>query len=130
MTNLSNTNPPTFPDGLDIEIANPEGLRRLSRLKLTSAEKEHVTLGFYQRPNDFTIKNFSSPVDYSRLRWTVDYLEDLEFVRSVYAHFSGAEIDFTFEDVIELVETKKIKDNLLGEEFRNIGLFTSDPKGD
>jgi len=127
---MSNTNPPSFPDGLDIEIANAEALRRLSKLNLTPTEKEHVTLGFYQRPDYFSIKNFSSPVDYSQLRWTVDYSEDLEFVRRVYAYFLGRETDFTFGEVYELVETQKIKDNILGKELRNIGLLTNDLEED
>ncbi len=127
---MSNTNPPTFPDGLDIEIATSEALRRLSQFNLTSIEKEHVTLGFYERPDQFLFNNFLSTPDYSQQRWTVDYPEDLEFVRSVFAHFSGKETDFTFEDVNEVVKSKQIKDNVLGQNYRNISLSINELKGD
>ena len=36
----------------------------------------------------------NNDVDYGNLRWTVDTSEDLEFIRQVYAHFSGRD-DFT-----------------------------------
>ena len=40
---ISNTNPPTFPDGFDIEIFNIKSLKKAKRESKTKYEKEHVT---------------------------------------------------------------------------------------
>ena len=40
----------------------------------------------------------------SNFRWTVDTLDDLAFVKSVYAYFESKEINFTFEDVLKFIE--------------------------
>ena len=66
-------------------------------------ELEHVTLGVYNRPEMFRVMNFSDPVDRSNMRWTVDYPEDLEFVRTVYSHFKGREANFDYEEVLEFL---------------------------
>ncbi len=126
---MSNTNPPTFPDGLDIEIASFATLERLSKFELTADEKEHVTLGVYKRPAEFMLRNFTAPYDYSNMRWTVDYPEDLAFVRRVYSQFIGSENNFAFEDVVQLIKSKIIQDNVLTNQFRNITLNPNRPEG-
>jgi spore coat polysaccharide biosynthesis protein SpsF len=98
---MSNSMVPTFPDGLDVEIFTRQAFTRLLEFRLTSQEIEHVTLGFYGRQGKFSISNFESSLDGSNLRWTVDYLEDLTFVRTIYAHFLGREIEFNLNDVLE-----------------------------
>ena len=44
MDYTSNTNPPTFPDGMDIEIFRTKTLRKISKIAKTSYEREHVTI--------------------------------------------------------------------------------------
>lgn len=98
---LSNSLNPSFPDGLDVEILSRETLSKLESLNLSKMELEHVTLGVYNRPEMFRVLNFSDPIDRSNMRWTVDYPEDLEFVRTVYSHFKGREANFNYEEVLE-----------------------------
>jgi spore coat polysaccharide biosynthesis protein SpsF len=100
---LSNTLKPTFPDGLDIEILKSTALKRLAGLDLTIEEREHVTIGMIRRPLDFKLENFSSGEDRSNERWTVDYPEDLEFVRSVYRAFVENELTFNMKDVLQFL---------------------------
>ncbi len=97
---LSNTLEPTYPDGLDVEIISPDAMERLAELELSEPEREHVTLGIYTRPSMFTLQNFRGESDLSQKRWTVDYLEDLNFVREVYGAFVGDETTFTLRDVL------------------------------
>ena len=101
---LSNALEPTFPDGLDIEIMKASSLARLTEFKLTDFEREHVTLGILERRNVFNCENFSNFEDLSNMRWTVDYQEDLTFVRLIFAAFKGREITFTFRDVLQFLE--------------------------
>ena len=101
---LSNTLEATFPDGLDIEIFKTETLEKLSSFSLTETEKEHVTYGIYQRPESFTLANFNHSTNLGTERWTVDYAEDLDFIRQIFSHFVGMEESFNFQDVLELLE--------------------------
>lgn len=100
---LSNTLELSFPDGLDVELIRPSALKKLMKYNLSSPEREHVTLGIYTRPLEFTLENFKSARNLSDRRWTVDYIEDLEFVRRVYLYFQGNESSFTLEDMITLM---------------------------
>jgi spore coat polysaccharide biosynthesis protein SpsF len=102
---LSNSLVPSFPDGLDIEIISSEAISRLESLDLSKMELEHVTLGVYNRPDLFRVLNFSTPINRSSMRWTVDYPEDLDFVRSVYSHFTGREAIFEYEEVLEFLRS-------------------------
>lgn len=119
---LSNANPPTYPDGLDIEIVSTEKFLEFSKTELSSREKEHVTLGLKERPGQFKLGNFSSSVDYSNYRWTVDYKEDLEFIQNVFKFFKGRETDFEMSDILNAIESGKIQDNQIPHTFRNIAL--------
>jgi len=102
---LSNSLTPSFPDGLDIEIISGEAILRLESLDLSKMDLEHVTLGVYNRPDLFRVLNFSNPINRSNMRWTVDYPEDLDFVRSVYSHFKGRESIFEYEEVLEYLRS-------------------------
>ena len=100
---LSNTLEPTFPDGLDIEIIKPGVLQNLNAHNLEPKELEHVTYGIYTRPETFKLSNFLNESNRSHERWTVDYQEDLDFVRDVYANFAGHEPTFTYLELLDFL---------------------------
>lgn len=97
---LSNTLEPTFPDGLDIEIIKKGALKNLTTYDLNAKELEHVTYGIYTRPETFRLSNFLNEFNRSHERWTVDYQEDLEFIRDVYAYFASREATFTYSNLL------------------------------
>lgn len=119
---LSNTNPPSFPDGLDVEIFSASCLEKLTKYKLSKQELEHVTLGIYSRPEVFSLRNFRSPESLESFRWTVDYPEDLHFIRSIFGHFKGREESILISDVLKLLRKGTIELNPLSDKFRNIAL--------
>jgi spore coat polysaccharide biosynthesis protein SpsF (cytidylyltransferase family) len=119
---LSNVGPPTFPDGLDIEIISTRSFLEFSQLNLTPEEREHVTLGIRNRPRDFRIGNFVNNRDISSMRWTVDYEEDFNFVSRIFEYFSGREVEFTAEDIIQAIDSGKVADNLVPPAYRNVSL--------
>ncbi len=100
---VSNTHPPTFPDGLDTEVFGFAALERAWRGATLASEREHVTPYIWNRPGEFRLANISHSRDLSALRWTVDEPRDLEFVRAIYARL-GAERLFTMDDVLRLLE--------------------------
>jgi len=112
---LSNTLIPTFPDGLDIEIIKFGGLGKLNTFNLKPEELEHVTYGIYQRPETFKLFNFLNSSDQSLARWTVDYLEDLDFVRAIFGEFRGRETEFNYRQVTEFLELHpKVRSQISG----------------
>jgi len=119
---LSNVSPPTFPDGLDIEIISSKSFLEFSTLNLTEEEKEHVSLGMRQRPGDFQIGNFVNNRDLSKMRWTVDYEADFNFVSKIFEYFKGREVEFTIHDIVQALYSGKIPDNEISHEFRNISI--------
>ncbi len=123
---LSNIDPPTFPDGLDVEIVSSHSFLEFSKQNLNENEKEHVTLGMRLRPADFKIGNFKNWRDLSRMRWTVDYEEDFKFISRIFEHFAGREVDFTTDDILEVLNLGIIQDNAISHEFRNISIKKGD----
>jgi spore coat polysaccharide biosynthesis protein SpsF (cytidylyltransferase family) len=119
---LSNTIVPTWPDGCDIEIFKTETLLRLQSFDLTQEEREHVTLGIYKRQDVFKCKNYANDKDESEHRWTLDTLEDLHFLKSVYSFFKGKELDFTYNDVMKLFEEKLLAPRIDSGGMRNSSL--------
>ena len=102
---VSNTVTLTFPDGLDVEVFKSDALDRLRSLSLSESEKEHVTLGIINRPENFTIKNYGNYKNLSSYRWTVDDQKDFEFVNKVFAHFESKEVDFSQKELEKFVRS-------------------------
>lgn len=88
---LSNVSPPTFPDGLDIEIMTTAALDIACREARPGHQREHVTPFFRDNPQRFRIGNHTNAVgDESRYRWTVDVPEDLAVITAL-VEASGVE---------------------------------------
>lgn len=94
----------TFPRGLDAEVFSVAAFERLLALPSDEPDREHVTPGFYRRPDEFVLASVRQAVDRSGWRWTVDTPEDLEFVRAVYAELYDENPAFGQDDVVALLE--------------------------
>lgn len=101
---VSNTQPPTFPDGLDTEVVTFAALERAWREARLASEREHVTPYIWKQPDTFRVANVTHEPDLSALRWTVDEPADLEFVRAVYRHLGGTGETAGMDDVLELLQ--------------------------
>ena len=99
---VTNTMPPTFPDGLDTEIFSFKVLKKISQLSKMKSEREHVTPYIRKNKNKFKTFNLKNNVDLSKLRWTVDEKSDLLFVRKIYEKMRP-KIVFGFEDVLKIL---------------------------
>lgn len=119
---VSNTIVPTFPDGCDVEIFTKKVLQQISHLPTTTEEREHVTMKIYRNRDLFRIGNLKNTTDDSSHRWTLDYPEDLQFVRKVYNLFKGKESEFTYTDVMEAMKKGLIPPHLDIKRLRNIAL--------
>jgi spore coat polysaccharide biosynthesis protein SpsF len=97
---VSNTNPPTYPDGLDTEVFSLEALKHTWHEARLRSEREHVTPYIRKHPELFRTGNVAYREDLSHIRWTVDEPQDLEFVRAVYSFLTDAW--FRMADVLNL----------------------------
>lgn len=99
----SNTIIRTYPRGLDTEVFSREALARCWREAAQDYEREHVTPYILERPKEFRLLPVTGGQDYSAHRWTVDTVEDLAFVRSIYSRFPPESV-FSWHEVLELLE--------------------------
>ncbi|MFX0195113.1 MAG: cytidylyltransferase domain-containing protein [Candidatus Hodarchaeota archaeon] len=99
---VSNIDPPTFPDGLDIEVFSCQTLQWAWREAKLQSEREHVTPYIRRRPQLFRIGNVTYKEDLSKMRWTVDEPADLEFVRAVYEYLGS--MSFGLADVLNVLK--------------------------
>ena len=99
----SNVFPRTYPRGLDTEVFSFDALDRAWREAREAHQREHVTPYLYEHPQIFKLASLSGAADYSRYRWTLDTLEDLELLRTIYSRFHGRD-DFSWQEVLRLME--------------------------
>ena len=95
-----NNNPPTFPDGFDIEIFTRDLLKKANKCDKDPNSREHVTPWMKAHKN-IRSYNLTSKKDYSFLRLTVDETEDLKVIRDIAAYFHKNS-NFSFIDIINL----------------------------
>jgi len=110
---VSNTLTPSFPEGLDIEVFTYTTLKRAYENATLESEREHVTPYIWKNKDIFKIFNFEYRENISHLRWTIDYEEDLEFVRDVCRKID-MDNSFLMKDVLRVLKenpeiTKKQK---------------------
>ncbi|MEN0057471.1 MAG: glycosyltransferase family protein [Bdellovibrio sp.] len=104
---ISNNNPPSFPEGMDLEIMTFESLQKAAQQARDSFEREHVTQYIYRHPEMFKIANFRNQEgDFSDLRWTLDTEADLTMTRAVYENLFSSKSLFQYEDILLLAERK------------------------
>ena len=101
---LSNTSPPTYPDGLDVEVFTFAALLRAWQETAKPFDREHVT-PYLREKAGFTQAQLSNCEDLSGLRWTVDEAADFEVVEKVFQHFAPDTL-FGWQQVLELQRAK------------------------
>lgn len=97
---FSNIAPPTYPDGLDIEVFTFKALEQASRETTKPFDHEHVT-PYLRESGNFSTAAMQHSQDLSALRWTVDEPADFAVIEKVFKHFHPR-IDFTWTEVHNL----------------------------
>jgi len=93
----------TYPRGLDTEVFSIVTLERAWRESSDAYQRAHVTPYIYQNPERFRLLSVQGDKDYSKLRWTLDTTQDMEFLRAVYAMAAGRG-EFGWRDVLGILE--------------------------
>jgi glutamate-1-semialdehyde 2,1-aminomutase len=101
---FSNIQPPTFPDGLDVEVISAAVLKRCFVNTARKHDREHVT-PYIRESGLFNIAGIQNKDDLSASRWTVDDPEDFQVVESIFTHFAP-DIYFSWQQVFELQQNE------------------------
>ena len=97
---FSNAVPPSYPDGLDIEVCSFAALESAWHGTSRSYDREHVMPYLYES-GQYRVAAQTHAEDLSALRWTVDEIDDFRVVEAVFAHFSPDD-RFGWRAVLEL----------------------------
>jgi len=97
-----NNKPPTFPEGMDVEVFTFDALEKAYLQCNDDFEKEHVTQFFHKNVKLFNVKNFSYKENLSNYRWTIDTKLDLEMTRLVYNKIYNVNKAFNMNDILNL----------------------------
>jgi spore coat polysaccharide biosynthesis protein SpsF len=112
---ITNNNPPSFPEGMDLEIMKFTALEIAMENAKTQFEREHVTQYFYKNATQFKMMNYSGKTDLSGLRWTIDTPVDLKVAQVVYEALYYSNKIFRTEEILHFFEQfphlKKINTN-------------------
>lgn len=121
----SNCSPPGWPDGLDVEAMTATALMQAHLEATLPSHREHVTLFLRRHPDRFAACHLQPLLDMSALRWTVDYPDDLAFVRAL---LDAAQVESsTSFDRFDLLRILERRPELAGinHHQRNEGLIAS-----
>jgi len=99
---VSNGLPPTYPDGLDVEIFTFNALKEAYTHARLLSEREHVT-PYIIKNDSFRKLNVSNDKDLSHLRWTLDEPEDYQFIQKVCNCLFKENPLFHMQDILNLL---------------------------
>lgn len=101
----SNTNPATYPNGLDVEAFSMSALTSAWHEASLPSDREHVTPFLIRNSDRFKKAAVSDDVDRSGLRWTVDHPSDLARVRDLLAAIGAKDpVSFDRHDFYRAIE--------------------------
>lgn len=115
---VANNKIQSFPQGLDAEIYSFEILEKMWKEIKEPEFREWFPLYIDKNPTLFRILNIKNSLDLSNFRWTIDYLEDYEFVKQVYESLYSKDRIFGMEEVLDLLKKRpeliKINEKYVG----------------
>jgi spore coat polysaccharide biosynthesis protein SpsF len=118
---VSNLHPASYPDGNDVEVMTMKALGEAWKYASRPLEREHTTPYIWENPGRYHIENvkMEGSVNYSMThRWTIDYKEDYEFIKTVFEVLHMYNPSFRIHDILELLdrnpELMKINGHLAG----------------
>jgi spore coat polysaccharide biosynthesis protein SpsF (cytidylyltransferase family) len=103
---VTNVLPMTYPDGLDVHIAQKDTIKKINKLAENSSERSHPFSFFFNHKDTYSTENFSSPVNYSGYRLTLDYYEDYQLIAKVVENFSG-NYAFSMQEILSFLDNNK-----------------------
>lgn len=116
----------TFADGLDLEIVKYSALKRAWEEANIQSQREHVTQYIIRNPEKFVLQDFRYEGEsFGDKRWTLDEPEDYEFIKNIYERLVCDNEEFSYTDILKLVQNEPHLENVNKMYTRNEGLAKS-----
>ena len=102
---LSNNNPWTYPDGMDVEVFSYDLLKKANKFgKKKNRLNGGVLVSFLKDNNDYKIKNIICPIkNITKYRLTIDEEIDYKLSKKIYDNFKP-NIHFSFTQIINFAK--------------------------
>lgn len=100
----SNVNPPTFPDGMDVEVFSFAALKEAWQKAGLLSEREHVTTYIRNHLEKFKIKNLKNKKNLSHIRLTLDNKEDFILIKKIFTALYPKKKNFNLTDMNKFLE--------------------------
>jgi spore coat polysaccharide biosynthesis protein SpsF len=94
--------PFTSPVGYDFILVARTAIITASEQATTTVERRQPFEYILRNSTAFRTKHFHGDENFSHLRWTLDYPEDLLFVQAIYERLDSASLDCTFNNVLNI----------------------------
>ncbi len=135
---LNNYDNPTLPGGYDINIISFKALENAFLNAIAPSQRVHAFSYLTFHPNFFNIQQFQYDIelvnytDISTFHWSLDYPEDIEFIKAVYEKCYENGRIMTFDKILKIVENdvilKKLNNQLIKSKvkhafFSSIGIM-------
>ena len=106
---VSNICPPTFPDGLDIEVLNFSTLTKTWEVAKSDFDKEHTTTFIRNNPNLFKIINHEHSKSnlFKKHRWCLDFQDDYLFIKTIFEKLYQNNNNFSMQNILELLDNNQ-----------------------
>jgi spore coat polysaccharide biosynthesis protein SpsF len=101
---VTNNMPPTFPDGLEIEVTSAATLRRCVEQASDPRHREHMLSYIWENPDSFATLNVVHEPNLHHERWTLDFPEDWELVRALIEALAPANPVFGMEEILTYID--------------------------
>ena len=101
---VTNNYPPSFPEGLDCEAFTKKTLANMEANATEPVEREHVTQYIFRHLNEFKIKNISCGKMLKHHRWTIDTMQDYEYVVAIYAARKSKKGLLLMNEILSILE--------------------------
>jgi len=102
----SNVHPRRFPSGLETEVCGAWALRAIAAETDDAFDREHVTPALERDPERFKHASLVHDEDLSEVRWTVDYEDDVLFVRELVDRLGDRRYDAGWRELLETVRAE------------------------
>ena len=97
---LSNTINQTYPLGMNVEIFTKTALEEANVLAKYKYEREHVTPYIYNNPLRYRICQKHLQEDFSKIRLTVDVVEDFNLIKLLIEHFHSQITNLGLDEIL------------------------------
>jgi spore coat polysaccharide biosynthesis protein SpsF len=103
---VTNNFPPSWPDGLEVEVTPLETLERTDREAEGPRRREHLLTFVWENADRFRIRNVTREPSLHDERWTLDTSEDWEFIQTVFDRLYPDSPAFGMNDVLALLDAE------------------------